>query len=43
MIQENLQLSAKAQGEHLLNGIRRGFPTLFEASPKTVLTLHRIV
>lgn len=43
IVQENLQLSAQAQAEGILNGIAKVFPAIVEASPKTVLTIHRIV
>lgn len=43
IVQDNLQLSAKAQAEGILNGIAKAFPAVVEASPKTVLTIHRIV
>lgn len=43
IVKESLQLSAKAQAEAILNGIAKAFPAIVEASPKTVLTIHRIV
>jgi len=43
IVEENLQLSAQSQAEGILNGVAKTFPTLVESSPKTVLTIHRIV
>ena len=42
IINKNLQLSAQAQAETILNDIARTFPNIVEASPKTVLTIQRI-
>ena len=43
IVGENLQLSAQSQAEGILNSIAKTFPSIVEASPKTVLTIHRIV
>ncbi len=43
IVLESLQLSVQAQAEGILNGIAKAFPAVVEISPKTVLTIHRIV
>ena len=42
IVNAHLQLSAQAQAESILTGIATTFPTLFDSSPKTLLTLQRI-
>lgn len=39
---ENMQLSAQAQADAILQGIAKTFPSIVEALPKTVLTIQRI-
>ena len=43
IVSENLPLSAQSQAEAILNEVAKTFPTLVESSPKTLLSIQRIV
>lgn len=43
IVSDNLQLAAQSQAEAILDNLAKTFPTLVESSPKTLLTLQRIV
>ncbi|MDN3508559.1 MAG: protein kinase [Candidatus Neptunochlamydia sp.] len=43
IVEKSLQFPAQSQAEGILNDVAKIFPSLVEASPKTVLTIHSIV
>ncbi|MGE0198442.1 MAG: protein kinase [Simkaniaceae bacterium] len=43
IVGQHLQLSAQSQAEAILNKIAQTFPTLVDSSPKTLLSIQRIV
>jgi len=43
IVNEQLQLSAQSQAEAILTSLAKTFPALVETSPKTLLSIQRII